>query len=787
MKKIFSFGAIAAAVMAFAGCTQEIEQPEVPQQEGVAYELVAEVSTKTVNDGMSTKWAKDDALNVFFTEAGSDSYGSNNQFTIVDVEEGKFEGTLTTYPDPAKNYDWYVIYPYDSYVKTPASTNSGYLYIGGRSDAEQQQSGVDNMTHIAGKNYPLYGKLLANSGATAPSVELSHASALLKVVVKNNDTEPMDVASVSFTAPVSLVGTFYLDVTGDDVVYNDGQYVSSTANLKVSDAQVPAGRSAAFYLAVKPFTAEIGAELTLAVNGNEGAKTVTLEEAKTFKAGEITTLNYTVETAVAPPVEQEVTVAEFLAAEPDETTKYILKGQITSVTNTTYGNFYLNDGTGEVLIYGLCSPEGVNKYWAESGAKVGDTIKVKTALKNYNGTLEGFNAIFMELVPFSQPSEWGIVGDLTSWGESKDIPLYTIYGSPDLFVAYNVEIASGAIKVRADNAWNDAKNYGLEVAGKIEADKYYTAIVGAGSQNATPMAYGTYDVYFDLANKRLAIMTTGKSYSEAVDGGDPIVVVEGLADHEWGIAGSFQGWKPENAVEMVVDGDYAVAENVQLATNDQFKFVADYAWTLSYGSACDVNVDETYTTYNNGDNMKFVGEAGAYNIYFSLVTAEFYMEPYVEGGAEPKFVKVTSMDDITDEGSYLLVYEVNSTSGKVFAGKDAATGSYTTAEINDSVIEYDENLTIVNLIATGNGYAIKVGNQYISGVSGSNKINFGSSPVAITISFEADGKLSIFSNDTYFVFNSNTNNGDRFRFYKKATVTGTNGAPYVKPYLYKLQ
>ena len=71
MKKIFSFGAIAAAVMAFAGCAQEIEQPEVPQQEGVAYELVAEVSTKTVNDGMSTKWAEDDALNVFFTEAGS--------------------------------------------------------------------------------------------------------------------------------------------------------------------------------------------------------------------------------------------------------------------------------------------------------------------------------------------------------------------------------------------------------------------------------------------------------------------------------------------------------------------------------------------------------------------------------------------------------------------------------------------------------------------------------------------------------------------------------------------
>ena len=70
------------------------------------------------------------------------------------------------------------------------------------------------------------------------------------------------------------------------------------------------------------------------------------------------------------PVEaKKVTVAEFLAAAEDSTI-YELTGEITSVTNTTYGNFYLNDGTGEVLIYGLCSPSGEQKYWAESGAKV---------------------------------------------------------------------------------------------------------------------------------------------------------------------------------------------------------------------------------------------------------------------------------------------------------------------------------------------------------------------------------------------------------------------------------
>jgi hypothetical protein len=142
---------------------------------------------------------------------------------------------------------------------------------------------------------------------------------------------------------------------------------------------------------------------------------------------------------------------------------------------------------------------------------------------------------------------------------------------------------------------------------------------------------GTYDVYFDLTNKRVALMTPGKAYSEAVDGGKPVVVVAGLKDHKWGLIGSFaaaNNWTTDVTMEVV--GDWAVAKNVTLAKNNEFKFRADKAWTLSYGTGGDVNVGKTYTTYNNGGNMKFVGEAGAYDIYFSLTTADFYMEQHVE-------------------------------------------------------------------------------------------------------------------------------------------------------------
>ena len=63
-----------------------------------------------------------------------------------------------------------------------------------------------------------------------------------------------------------------------------------------------------------------------------------------------------------------------------------------------------------------------------------------------------------------------------------------------------------------------------------------------------------------------------------------------------------------------------------LLRNNEFKFRADGKWALSYGAGTNVNVGKTYTTYNNGGNMKFIGENGSYNIYFSLLDAKFYIE-----------------------------------------------------------------------------------------------------------------------------------------------------------------
>lgn len=161
-------------------------------------------------------------------------------------------------------------------------------------------------------------------------------------------------------------------------------------------------------------------------------------------------------TTEAAPAAAYTTVAEFLAAAEDDTV-YTLKGTITAVANTTYGNFDLTDETGTVLIYGLCSPEGAQKYWAESGAKLGDDIVVKTVRTSYGTTPQGKNAIFVELVSPGTLAFWSFDATATSFtaaGGDKEIGL-AIYNATAEVVAtsdnaqFSAAYADGTLTITA--------------------------------------------------------------------------------------------------------------------------------------------------------------------------------------------------------------------------------------------------------------------------------------------------------------------------------------------------
>lgn len=205
------------------------------------------------------------------------------------------------------------------------------------------------------------------------------------------------------------------------------------------------------------------------------------------------------------PAEQVLTVAEFLAltdvvpqdATADEIAaapRYTLTGTITSVTQTTYGNFYLNDGTGEVLIYGLVGPNGESQYWATSDAKVGDDITVKTIRTEYNKAPQGKNATFVEVKSPGTLAFWSFEATSASFSaaaDAKDIEV-TIYNSTADVVAtsdnaqFSATYANGVLTVSAlENTSSDLIEGNITVTCGTLSQVITVSQLGASSGDQT--------------------------------------------------------------------------------------------------------------------------------------------------------------------------------------------------------------------------------------------------------------------------------------------------------------
>lgn len=83
----------------------------------------------------------------------------------------------------------------------------------------------------------------------------------------------------------------------------------------------------------------------------------------------------------------EATCAEVIAG--PEGKLYQVTGICTAIANTTYGNWYLNDGTGEIYVYGTVNSSG-SYDWSSFGIEVGDEVTVQGSYVLYNGTTPEF-------------------------------------------------------------------------------------------------------------------------------------------------------------------------------------------------------------------------------------------------------------------------------------------------------------------------------------------------------------------------------------------------------------
>ena len=304
MKKIIlSLGLIAMAFN-LTNCAQIEEVTPSVETKG-DFALYATVS-RTANDGLNTVWAAGDALNVFHAVTDETTYKNDGQFKLEDVATGQFLGTLNGTLDPEEEYDWYALYPYSSYISTPANTNYGYSYIGSRSDAKQTQTGNNSMAHIAGSNYPMAGYAVAAPGNGTPHLTFNHLSSLIEFEVTNKLAEAITVSEIQFTAPQDIIGTFYINFADkNNVVYTKASYTTNVLTLAVANGEeIPAGASAKFYAAIKPFTAVADDDLTIKVSASSATglgaheKDVTLESDIVFAPGKIKNIKVNYTTAI---------------------------------------------------------------------------------------------------------------------------------------------------------------------------------------------------------------------------------------------------------------------------------------------------------------------------------------------------------------------------------------------------------------------------------------------------------------------------------------------------------
>ena len=245
------------------------------------------------------------------------------------------------------------------------------------------------------------------------------------------------------------------------------------------------------------------------------------------------------------------------------------------------------------------------------------------------------NIVATKVEEYKVATEWGVVGDHNNWGATPDIPMWT--ADNNLMFAKGVELQAGKkFKIRANNEWNDAKNWGMSTPQIVYSNMKLPVIVGAGSQDMTVLENGTYDIYFDLENELVYLMEAGKSIDTAAD--YERYEVPQYDDREWRLVGAFNDWNPNDdkyLMNLTEDNKWAVI-TTEFTADTELKFTADGGWDFNFGNGVTVELGVEYPGYQSGQNIKV--PAGAYKISLSMCDGRFKFEvPVVEVTKEISF------------------------------------------------------------------------------------------------------------------------------------------------------
>ena len=227
-------------------------------EKNVSYDCTIEVNldeTRTANNGSGTVWVADDALAVMHTSDGSTFYTSRFYYSGT---SNAFKGRVDNVSDVSN--DWYLFYPYwGESMTTPKSVQ---ISVPGT----QTQTGNNSTEHLAGPNFPLFGKQLQQPASQQMSVTMANLLGVIKYRVNNNSDAPIVVKRIQLATPVPVSGTFSADLTANNIQWTASGTTAANLTLNVEDGvQIPVGTEGVFYVGTIPFTAAAGTQMKIKI------------------------------------------------------------------------------------------------------------------------------------------------------------------------------------------------------------------------------------------------------------------------------------------------------------------------------------------------------------------------------------------------------------------------------------------------------------------------------------------------------------------------------------------
>lgn len=493
MKKIL-LSVLAVAAVAVSCQTEKLE--EGTSQTGKTVKIVAELpETKTIfnPEDKTVAWEDGDELTVVVNSSSAYKFGKV-------AGENAFSALGVTLQDGQNTY--HVLYPYNEKAASVDADgfvcieNGGKAYLPIPSHAAAAQKGINNADHVKGV---IYGYTTAADSET-PSVQMHQLTALLKIDVTNNHTEPIEVRSVTVSTDAAgqlLSGTYYINLETGETESSGDQYTYNYTTLGVTNVTMEAGATGTFWVSAHPFSVPQGSKLTISVETDKGVSSDerTYESALEFAAGTVNTASFNFE---APEAIEKLTVAEFLAKEVGNV-YYELTGTISNISNTKFGNFDLTDDTGTVYVYGLTATKVTSndQSFSSLGLREGDVLTLVGTRAEYNGSAQvGGPAYYIShvAVPYCDvtPSTLSVgaaAGETTfsiesneSWSIELDNSSYTVSpasgnGDAEITVTYPANETSDAITVTFTvTSDSGEKTVTLTQRGAGEPQKYYVKV-----------------------------------------------------------------------------------------------------------------------------------------------------------------------------------------------------------------------------------------------------------------------------------------------------------------------